>query len=716
LSRDCRALLAMTNKMSNFVHLHGHTEYSLLDGLSKVKKLVARVKEMGMPAVAITDHGGMYGVIEFYKACVAANIKPIIGCELYVARRSHTDKEGRQDAEPYHLTVVAKDHEGYVNLMKLVSVGYLDGYYYRPRIDKELLRQHHQGLIALSGCAAGEFVRNLNDASYKESEEVAKTYASIFGEDNFFFEVQNHEYPKWLQNPEMDPRIKSDLERMGQLQDITWNAVKELSKKMGIPYVATSDFHYVTPDDAPAQDALVCVQTGKFIRDIDRLRMIDAPNLYIQSPDEMSQLFAGMPQALETSLQIADKVNVEITLGKASFPIFDIPQGLTPIEHLRKICEEQFAIKVPKDDPRFQERKERMDYELSVIDKKNYATYFLIVHDFIAWSHEHKIITNTRGSAAGSYVLYMLGVTNIDPIDFLLPFERFLNPFRPSLPDIDSDLADNRRDEVIRYMMDKYGHDKVAHIVTFGTMMGRAAIRDVGRVLGMPYAQVDSIAKLVPPPHQGFHKPLSDALKEVPELSQMYKADPEVRHLLDLAIRVEGTVRHASVHAAGIVIAPSELTNFTPLQRESNGDKIVTQYDMFAVGEDGVGLVKMDMLGIRNLSILGHATEIVKETQGIEVDLGKLPLDDKKSFELLGRGETMGLFQIESEGMTKNLVELKPTSFFDIMAMIALYRPGPIGIIPEYIDRKHHPEKIAYFDPTDESLYGTLSGTFGLSR
>ncbi len=619
-------------------------------------------------------------------------------CELYVAKRSHKDKEGKLDTEPYHLTVLAKNHQGYLNLMKLVTIGHLEGYYYRPRIDRDLLKEYHEGLIALSGCPAGEFIRNLKDDSSKDSEEIAKMYLSIFGEGNYYFEVQNHEYNKLLKGPIVDPKIKQDLEQMGKLQDLTWGVVKDLSKKLGIKVVATNDFHYIKSDDSTAQDAVVCVQTGKFIKDIDRLRMIDTPNLYLRPAEEMEELFADIPDSIQTSLEIAEKVDLEISLGKASFPIFDIPQEYTPIEYLRKICFDRFEKKFSPEDPHYQERRERLEYEISVIDQKGYATYFLIVADFMNWANSQGIITNTRGSAAGSFILYCLGITLVDPIEFMLPFERFLNPLRPSLPDIDCDMADDRRGEIIEYVKQKYGEDKVAQIITFGTMMGRAAVRDIGRVLGLPYGDVDRIAKLVPPPHQGFHKPLEDAIKEVPELAQMYKSVPEIKTLLDLAQKVEGTVRQASVHAAGVVIAPGPLTDYTPLQRDSHGEGVVTQYDMFSVGEDGVGLVKMDFLGIRNLSILGQSVKIVKATRGQDIDLSKLPLDDPKTYDLLARGETMGLFQIEGEGMTKYLVELKPTNIFDIMAMIALYRPGPLAIIPEYITRKHNPSYISYFD------------------
>jgi len=661
-------------------------------------------KEYDMPAIAVTDHGVMYGAIEFYKAALEENIKPIVGCEVYVAKRSHTDKEGKVDTEPYHLTLLAKNYQGYKNLMKLVTIAHLDGYYYKPRVDKDLLKEYHEGIIALSGCPGGEFAESLKPDSFKDGEEIARKYLEIFGEGNYYMELQDHEYESLLQQHQnSDPKIKADLERMASFQKMWWKAVKQISPKLGIPIVATNDYHYVKADDVNAQDAVLCVQTGKFIKDIDRLRMIDTPNLYIRSGDEMANLFSEIPDAISNTVKVADLTDLEIPLGKAYFPIFDIPQGLKPMDYLRQLCEEGFKQKYPegaKLPASMEVLRERLEYELGVIEKKNYPTYFLIVSDFIKWSHDQKIITNTRGSAAGSLVLFCLGVTNIDPIAYMLPFERFLNPFRPSLPDIDSDIADDRRDDVIRYIMDKYGQDKVAHIITYGTMMGRAAIRDIGRVLGVPYGKVDGIAKLVPPPKQGFHQTLDDALKEVPELSLMYKQDPEVKTLIDLAKKVEGTIRHASVHAAGLVIAPTPLTDFTPIQRESKGDKIVTQYEMHAI--EDVGLVKMDMLGIRNLSILGRAVEIVKEAHGIDIDLNNLPLDDKKTYELLGRGDTIGLFQLEGGGMTKYLVDLKPTNIFDISAMVALYRPGPLAIIPEYIARKHNPKLVKYFDPRME--------------
>ncbi len=679
--------------MSRFVHLHTHTEFSLLDGLSKIQKLVKTAKDLGMESLAITDHGSMYGAIEFYKTCIDAGIKPIIGCEMYVAPRSHLSKEGKVDTEPYHLTVLAKDYQGYLNLMKLVSISYLEGFYYKPRVDKELLKKYHEGLIALSACPAGEFIRALKPDDYSKGEEVAKEYQDIFGEGNYYIELQNHYYRELLARGGLEESVKRDLENMGNIQEMTWIAAKEISQKTGIPLVATNDLHYIKKEDAEAQDCLICIQTGKTLSDINRLRMVDTPDLYLKSADEMVAAFKDIPEAVENSVKIADIVNIEIPLGKAMFPLFEVPEGKTADQYLEEITFERAENLMELDKMRM----ERLKYELSVITKKNYSTYFLVVADFMNWASGNGIITNTRGSAAGSLVLYALGVTNIDPIKFNLPFERFLNPFRPSLPDIDADMADDRRDEIIRYVMNKYGEDKVAHIITFGTMMGRAAIRDIGRVMGVAYGEVDRIAKLVPPPYQGFHKPLADAIKEVPELADLYKTDVNYKKLLDLAVKVESTVRHASVHAAGIVIAPEPLTNFTPLQKEANGDKVVAQYDMGACEE--VGLVKMDFLGIRNLSILGRAVEYVQKNKGIAVDLQTIPIDDPKAYELLSRGETMGLFQLEGGGMTKYLVDLQPTNIFDIMAMIALYRPGPLAIIPEYIARKHNKEKIEFFDP-----------------
>ncbi|MBU1000487.1 DNA polymerase III subunit alpha [Patescibacteria group bacterium] len=678
--------------MSKFVHLHNHTQYSLLDGLSKIPKLIKAVKNFGMESIALTDHGVMYGAIEFYKACQKAGIKPIIGVEMYVAKRSHKNKEGRLDSEPFHLTVLAKNYQGYLNLMKLTTIAHCDGFYYKPRVDRSLLKEFREGLIALSGCPAGEFVRSINSRDPKKAEEVIKDYLELFGEGNFYLELQSHPYQQSL-NEATDDKVKKDLQEILDIQNQTWSRVKQLSKKIGVPIVATNDCHYVSKKDAEAQDALLCVQTGKLLSDVDRLRMIDTPDYFVKSSKEMAENFKSIPEALENTVKIAELVDLEIPMGKAQFPIFETPNKTPPMEYLRKVTYQKAAEKLELT----KEAKERLEYELGVIEKKQYADYFLVVADFMDWAHQRGIITNTRGSAAASLVLYCLGVTNLNPLDYLLPFERFLTVYRPSLPDIDADIADDRRSEVIDYVMKKYGENRVAHILTFGTMKGRAAIRDVGRVMGMSYGDVDRIAKLVPPPHQGFYKSLGVAIKEVPDLQNLYRSDPQVKKLLDLAARVEGTVRHASVHAAGIVIAPDEITNFTPLQKESSGERLVSQYDMFAV--EDAGLVKIDLLGIRNLSILGKAVEFVKENRKISVDLNKIPLDQKKAFDLLAKGETLGVFQLEGSGMTKYVVELKPTSIADIQAMVALYRPGPLSIIPEYIARKHDPGKVKFFDP-----------------
>lgn len=687
----------MISAMGKFVHLHTHTEYSLLDGISKIKPLVKKAKELGMDSLAITDHGVMYGAIEFYKACKEEGIKPIIGCEMYVAPRSHTSKEGKVDSDPNHLILIAKNKQGYLNLMKLVSIAWLDGYYYKPRIDKELLKKYHEGLIALSACPAGEFIKAIEIGGVDAAEKVAKEYLEMFGEGNYFIEIQNHFYKDRLKEPIADETIRQDLARMADLQDKTWEVAREINKRLGIPVVATKDLHYINKDDAEAHDAVLCVQTGKLISDIKRLRMIDTPDFYLASPEEMIDAFKEIPEAIENTTKIAEMCDIEIDLVKAIFPPFDTPVDTTPIDHLRELTYKGAKEKLEITE----EIQQRLDYELDIIGNKKLADYFLVVADFIEWSHSQGIITNTRGSAAGSLVLFCLGVTNLNPIDYLLPFERFLTKDRPYMPDIDADLADDRRDEVIHYLMDKYGEDKVAHIVTFGTMMGRAAIRDIGRVMAIGYGDVDRIAKLVPPPKQGFHISLAEHLKNVPELKEIYGSNPQYKKLLDLAVKIEGTVRHSSVHAAGILITPTDITNYTPVQKEANGDKTVSQYDMFSVVDEygGLGLVKMDLLGIRNLSILGRAVEYTRINKGIEVDITKLPLDDKKTYDLLARGETMGVFQLSSDGMTRYLMELQPTSIFDIMAMVALYRPGPMSIIPEYIARKRDPSKITYIDP-----------------
>ncbi len=691
--------------MADFVHLHVHTEYSLLDGLSKISKLVNQTKAKGMRHLAITDHGGMYGAIKFYKACQEEDINPIIGCEMYIAKRTYKDKEVGKDNEISHLTVLAKDYEGYRNLMKLVTKAYLEGFYYRPRIDKELLSKYSKGLIALSGCNSSEIAKSIIGGDLKNAKKLASSYEQILGKGNFYIEVQRHLYESFVNAHEKGSEVYNDLSRMASEEEKIIIGSKKLSEETGIPLVATNDVHYVNPEDAQAQDAVVCIQTGKFLSETKRLRMIDSPTYYLKSPSEMESLFADMPQAIKSSVEIAKKVKIEIPLGQVAFPRYDVPKETNPDEYLRKLCYERIQDRVEKVD---EEIKERLEYELSVITKKGYSTYFLVVSDFVNWSRSQGIISTTRGSASGSLVSFALGITNVNPLNFKLPFERFLNLYRPTLPDIDVDFADNRRDEVIEYVRDKYGADKLAQIGTFGTMMARAAVRDVARVSGLPYSKADRIAKMIPIGAQGFPMSLAMAKKLNRELGELYKQDLEVKELLDLAEKVEGNVRHVSVHAAGVVISPGSLTEFTPLQKETSGEKIITQFDMHDIEE--AGLVKMDFLGIRNLSILGEAVRIVKKIRGEEINLTALPYDDKKAFDIMAKGETMGLFQLGGTGMTRYLKELKPTNIFDIMAMISLFRPGPMNSIPEFIERKNNPKKVKYFDKRMEDYLGQSYG------
>src|SRR3989344_931321 len=653
--------------MSKFVHLHVHTEYSLLDGLSKIPKLVSQAKIMGMDSLAITDHGGLYGAIKFYKECKKEGIRPIIGCEMYIAKGAMSEKSSGRDNEIFHLTVLAKDYEGYKNLMKLVSLSHLEGFYYRPRIDKETLAKYSRGLIALSGCNSSEISKALVEGNFKNAQKLAKTYAQIFDKGNFFLETQRHLYEKFKTTYEAGSEIYTQLSQMADEEKKLIEGVKKLAKATNLKMAATGDVHYVMQTDAQAQDAIVCIQTGKNLSDIKRLRMIDSPTFYLKSAEEMNELFADNPKAVTNTIEIAKNIHIEIPLGIVAFPHFEVPGSKTADEYLKEIS---FARIKDQVETVTKEIKERLEYELSIIAKKSYSTYFLVVADFVNWARKQKIISTTRGSASASLVSYAIGITNVNPLDFKLPFERFLNLYRPTLPDIDVDFEDTRRDEVIAYVRAKYGENKVAQIGTFGTMMARAAVRDVARVLGWPYTKADRIAKMVPIGFQGFHMSLDTAKKQNKELGNLYESDREVRELLDLAQKGEGNARHVSVHAAGVVIGPSNLINFTPLQKETTGAKIITQYDMYDIEE--IGLVKMDFLGIRNLSILGEAVKIVFQNKKIKIDLNKIELDDKKAFEILARGETMGLFQLGGSGMTRYLKELKPTNIFDIMAMISL--------------------------------------------
>jgi DNA polymerase-3 subunit alpha len=689
--------------MSKFVHLHVHTEYSLLDGLSNIKRLLNYVKENGMDSIAITDHGVMYGEIEFYKEAKKQEVKPLLGMEGYITPGKLTDRPARGDLHNYHLLLLAKNAEGYQNLMKLSSIAHLEGFYYRPRFDRETLKKYSKGLICTSACPLGEVGQAIINDEPENAKKIVEWYTDVFGKD-YYLEIQRHKFSDWI-NKATDAEIRSSLTEMAE-KEAKWNeGVIKLSRKEGIPLVATNDAHYIKPADALAQDVLVCISTGKTVNDTKRMRYIDAQTFYVRSPDEMAGLFSDVPDAIDNTLKIADKCNVEITLGKWFFPKFPLPSGMTPNDQLKKLAREALTEIIPKPD---KETKERLEHELEIICTKGYAPYFLIVRDLANWTNAQGIITNTRGSAAGSLVSFVLGITTVNPLTYYLPFERFLNPFRPSPPDIDFDVADNRRDEIIGYITKTYGKEKVAQVCTFGRMLSRAAVRDVARVLGYPYATGDRIAKIIPPPKQGFPITIPRALEEVLDLRNLYDTDADTKKVLDLAIQIEGNARHVSVHAAGVVVAPSAITDFSPVQKEPSGEKIITQYEMHAC--EDVGLIKFDILGIRNLSILGAAIDIVKKNKQIDVDIHKIPLDDKKTFEMLAKGETMGVFQLASGGMTKYLTELKPTQIEDLMAMVALYRPGPISQIPEYIRRKHNPKLIKYLDPRMEKFLGKSYG------
>jgi DNA polymerase III subunit alpha len=676
--------------MASFVHLHTHSEYSLLDGLGKLDDLIARTKELGMDSLAITDHGAMYGAFTFYLKAKTAGIKPILGVETYVARRSRFDRESKIDVDPYHLVLLAENNIGYRNLLKLVTLAHLEGYYYKPRVDWELLSTYKEGLIALSACLGGQlgqlFLQNNDD----EAEKVARKYAELFGPDHYYLELQSH--PKILDQQMVNEKIVG------------------LSKKLGLPLVATNDIHYVHSDDAEAQEILLCVQTQKTILDAHRpLSMISSPDFYMRTPEEMIDIFAQYPEAIENTVKIASRCNLDLSVGKWILPKFPLPDNQKPEDYLKQLIDERLPDKYPI---LTDEIKQRISYELDIITKKGYSTYFLIVQDFVNWAKKQGITVGPgRGSAAGSIVSYILNITGINPLFFKLPFERFLNPYRPSPPDIDLDFADDRRDEVLAYVTKRYGNDHVAQIITFGTMEARAAVRDAGRALGMPYSKPDRIAKMIPQGSQGFGMSIDKALEITPELNLAYKTEPETKRLLDLAKKLEGVARHASVHAAGVVIADKPIVEYTALQRESKGERIITQYDMYTVGEDGVGLLKMDFLGLRNLTIMSNCLHFIQTVRNETVDITKIPLDDTKTFSMLSDGETTGVFQLESSGMRRYVKDLKPTTIFDLMAMVALYRPGPIQVIPEFIERKNNPDKITYPDPR---LKDVLSQSYGL--
>jgi DNA polymerase III subunit alpha len=673
---------------SPFVHLHCHSMYSLSDALGDVTDLVDRAKELGYDAIALTDHGALYGVIEFYEAATKVGIKPIIGVEINVALNRLTDKRARVDDQTHHLTILAETNEGYQNLLALVSQSFLEGFYYRPRTDKVALRERCVGLIALSGCLKGEIPKALASHDEDRAERLTREFQDIFGTENFFLELVHH--------PESPTQIEINEKLIA------------LARRTGAPLVATRDVHYLHSEDREAQDALQCIHDGKLLSDQNR-HSIATIDHAITAPLEMVAAFEEVPDAIANTRRIADRCNVTIELHKNHLPSFDVPAGQTPDSYLRELCEQGMRGRYPSGASA--EAQERLQFELETIKRMGFAAYFLIVQDYVNWAKEHGVIVGPgRGSAAGSIVAYVLSITNLDPIQYGLLFERFLNPDRISMPDIDMDFDDVKRKDVIAYVMDTYGRDRVAGIITFGTMAARAAVRDVSRVLGWTFQEVDRVAKLIPPPVQGRHIPLAESVKDHPELRAAYQGDPRVKQLIDLAIKLEGTARHASQHACGIVIAPEPLTRFAPVQKAQGGDvESVIQYSLHS--SEVVGLLKMDFLGLSNLSIIRDALEIIQAVHGNEINIDTIPLNDIPTYDLLGRAETTGVFQLESDGMKRYIKELKPTVIEDIIAMVALYRPGPMQFIDSFIARKHGKEKIAYAHPL---LENALKNTYGI--
>ena len=665
----------------NFTHLHVHTEYSLLDGSNKIQEYVNRVRELGMDSAAITDHGVMYGVIDFYRAARAAGINPILGCEVYVAPGSRFDREiGSGDDRYYHLVLLAENNQGYANLMKIVSKSFVEGFYYKPRVDLQLLEKYHEGLIALSACLAGEVARFLTRGMYEDAKAAALRYQDIFGKGNFFLELQDHGIP--------------------EQQNVNQQLLK-MHRETGIELVATNDVHYTLAEDAQPHDVLLCLQTGKKLSDENRMRY-DGGQYYVKSPEEMERLFPYATEALENTHKIAERCHVEIEFGVTKLPKFDVPEGYTSWEYLNELC---FKGLEERYQPVTEELKERLNYELSTIKNMGYVDYFLIVWDFIRYARDHDIMVGPgRGSAAGSLVAYTLGITQLDPIRYDLLFERFLNPERVSMPDIDVDFCFERRQEVIDYVRRKYGDDCVVQIVTFGTLAARGVIRDVGRVMDLPYAQVDTIAKMIP---QELNITIDKALKMNPELKKTYEDQPEIHDLIDTARRLEGLPRHTSMHAAGVVISQRDVSEYVPLSRAQDGS-IVTQFTMTTLEE--LGLLKMDFLGLRTLTVIQNAVHLIEQDTGVHLDMQQIDYNDKKVLDSLGTGRSDGVFQLESAGMKNFMKELKPQSLEDVIAGISLYRPGPMDFIPQYIRGKNHPDTIQYDCPQLEPI---LKPTYG---
>ncbi len=668
--------------MAKFTHLHLHSHYSLLDGLPKIDELLDYAKKLGMDSIALTDHGVMYGIIEFYQKAKEKGIKPVVGEEFYLAKERMSQKRPNIDNERYHLILLAKNFIGYQNLVKLTTKAWLDGFYYKPRIDEELLKEHSEGLICLTACLQGKIPRLILAGKIDEAEKLALEYKDLFGKDSFYLELQYH------------PHIKE--------QEKVNKVLISFSKKLNIPLIATNDCHYLKKEDSEAQDILMLVNTGADPNDPERLTM-KADDFSLKTSEEMIKAFSEVPEAIENTQKIVDLCNLELELNKVKLPYFEVPNGKSPDEYLKELCLKGLEKRILQND---QKVKERLDYELSVIKEAGFASYFLIVQDFVNWAKGNGIVVGPgRGSAAGSLVSYLLNITDIDPLKYDLLFERFLNPSRISLPDIDLDFADTRRDEVINYVANKYGRNKVSQIITFGTMAARQVIRDVGRALGYNYSYCDRIAKMIP-----FSSTLDQTLEKVSEFNQIYHTDPKAKKMIDIGKKLEGVARHASTHACGVVISNTPLTNLIPLQKASQNDQtIITQYDMYGI--EALGLLKMDFLGLKNLTIIEDTLKVIKKIHNKTINISKLPLDDKKTYKLLQEGNTTGVFQLESSGMKRYLKELKPTQFEDIIAMVALYRPGPMELIPDYIARKHKKKKITYLHPKLEPI---LKDTYGV--
>ena len=682
-----------------FVHLHLHTEYSLLDGAARIKEAVATAKTFNMPALAITDHGSMFGIIDFYKACQKEKIKPILGCEVYVAPRTMRDRTPHIDDQLSHLILLAENETGYRNLLQLVSASFTGGFYYKPRVDKNILAKHHRGLIALSGCFAGEIPGLILKGDLEKAKKAALEYLDIFGAGNFYLELQDHGLPE---------------------QQIINKELVNLHRTLDIPLVATNDVHYVQREHAFIQDVLLCIQTGKSLSDPARLKF-RSPELYLKSPSEMETVFQEVPSAIENTWHISQRCEVNLTFGQTLLPAYNVPPAFTADSYLKKLCREgiewRYGIKTDSlaDDRRpatgdqfLTSLLARLSSELKVIKKMGYATYFLIVWDFIHFARQNNIpVGPGRGSAAGSLAAYLLGITSLDPLKYGLLFERFLNPERISLPDVDIDFCFERRSAVIDYIINKYGVDHVAQIVTFGTMMARAAIRDVGRVMDIPYSEVDQVAKLIP---AEFHITIEKALRESTELNELYQQDERVKQLIDTAVMLEGMPRHASTHAAGIVITPEPLTNYLPLYKSTDGP-LTTQFTKDQVEE--LGLLKIDLLGLRTLTVISDTIRLIGEGDGPGINIDQIPLDDPKTFVLLSQGESIGVFQLESSGMRTLLKDLRPQHFEDLVALVALYRPGPLGsgMVEDFIKRKHGEKKVVYLHPKLETI---LNDTYGI--